>query len=62
VTGMRSYHNNGEEDRQYSVWFQRSKIKDDWRLTGCIMDLKVNDWDGDIGISLHSNQVIAGNE
>ena len=59
---MESYHNNGKEDRQYSFWIQRSKIKDDWILTDCAMDLRVNVWDADIDIVLHSNQVIAGNE
>ena len=59
---MASSHNNGKEDRQYSVWFQRSKIKDDWILTDCIMDFRVNAWNEDIDIVLHSNQVIAGNE
>ena len=59
---MESYHNNGKEDRQYSFWIQRSKYKDDWILTDCAMDLRVNVWDADIDIVLHSNQVIAGNE
>ena len=62
VTGMRSYHINGKEDRQYSIWFQRSKIKDDWKLTHCVKDIKVNVWDGDVDIVIHFNQVIAGNE
>ena len=26
------------------------------------MDMRVNVWDGDIDVVLHSNQVIAGNE
>ena len=59
---MESYHNNGKEDRQYSFWIQRSKIKDDWILTDCIMDFRVNEWNGDIVFVLQSNQVIAGNE
>ena len=59
---MASSHNNGKEDRQYSVWFQRSKIKNDWILTDCIMDFRVNEWNGDIAFVLNSNQVIAGNE
>ena len=59
---MESYHNNEKEDRKYSVFFQSSKIRDDWILTDCVMDIQVNVWDGDIDVVLHSNQVIAGNE
>ena len=62
LIGMESYHDNEKEDRKYSVFFQSSKIRDDWILTDCVMDIQVNVWDGDIDVVLHSNQVIAGNE
>ena len=58
MVGMKSYHDNGREDRRFTFFYTKIDTKK-WELNNCKWK-KMNDWDKKMDYKLTGDQVFAG--
>ena len=58
MVGMKSYHDNGREDRRFKFFYAKIDTNN-WELNNCKWN-KMNDWDNKMDYKLTGDQVFAG--